>query len=222
MNVFELQKKLDDAGVPRCWYHIDGLPVPYCFTDEYMLQKEQRNDGKTVWVYFVVIDRRVKSDVHYFEAESEAFEFFYSIMTKSWEKYKSYFEHNEKFAKSYEDKEITRLLNRIHKKPVSRKFVYCYGFKRIQLINDTCELDAKIKMLLKDDKCSIDNKIKPNNEKYYKIVGRRLEITLDEMNGKWIVRNIRHGISENHLNLGELNSEADACTVFYYFFRRKY
>ncbi len=222
MNVFELQKKLDDAGVPRCWYHVEGLPVPYGFEGETMLKKEQRIDGKTMWVYFVLLDRRVKSDVHYFETESEAFDYLYTIMTKSWQNYKLYYKENRKLAKSYKDKEIYRLLYRIHKKSVARKFVYCYGVKRIQLINDICELDTKIKMLLKDDQCSIENIIKPNNEKFYKIVCCKFEITLDEMNGKWIVMNIRHGFFDNYLNIGELNSETDACTAFFYFFRRKY
>lgn len=222
MDVFELQRKLDIAGVPRCWYHLDGLPVPYCFEGETMLKREQGNDGKTMWVYYVLLDRRVKTDVHCFDEETEALEYMYAKLTTSWEKYKTYYESNRRFAKSYEDKEISRLLNRIHRKPVSGKHIFRYGFKTIPLINDTYTLETQINVLLKDGECSVENTVKPNNEKYYRIVGRRFEITLDEMNGKWMVMNIHRGIIAKHFNFSELDSEADACTAFYYFLRKQY
>ncbi|MCQ2083668.1 MAG: hypothetical protein MJY58_04140 [Bacteroidaceae bacterium] len=46
-----------------------------------MLKREQGNDGKTMWVYYVLLDRRVKTDVHCFDEETEALEYMYAKLT---------------------------------------------------------------------------------------------------------------------------------------------
>lgn len=243
MDLLELQRKLDKAGVPRSFYILGGLPLPHGLFEPNVLEMRQV-EGYNKWVYYAMDERGGKSDFHFFDNELDAYQYMYKKVTTNW---KSYSDEYNLISQGTVSERVKQLLCEVHHALKEGKdHVYRYGCRSIPFIDNTQKLDAYVRRLMElngDKACTIVNQ-KNSEEKYYELSFDGVKITLDEMNGKWIVdgaidgkwllKEVSYDYKENkrkekeveyigkHGFLEELDNEADACTVFYYYLRNKY
>lgn len=243
MNLLELQRKLDKAGVPRNFYILGGLPLPHGFFEPSVLEMRQV-EGHNQWVYYAMDERGGKSDFHFFDNELDAYQYMYNKVTNKW---KSYSTEYNLISQGTVSERVKQLLYEIHHAlEEGNDHVYRYECRSIPFIDNIQKLDAYVRKLIElngNKYCTIISH-KNTEEKYYELSFDGVKITLDEMNGKWIIDGAIDGnwlLKESSYDLKEkkreekeveytgklsfleeLDNEADACTVFYYYLRNKY
>lgn len=229
MNIFELQRKLDEVGVPRKLYILGDLPLPYGYTEPSVLER-MNVEGKDLWVYYTIDERGGKHDFHYFDNDSSASQYMFNEVYSRWKSFLT--ENNDSVVSS----SVNYLLQDIHKAVIEGKdYIYRYDNRSIPFIKNTQILDSLVITLLElnGDKTFSIIKNKNTDEKYYELTFDGGKITLDEMNGKWLIhatlndvtwyiQEINYKYKGKWTFLEELDNEADACTVFYYYLRKKY
>ena len=229
MNLLELQRKLDEAGVPRNNYILGGLPLPYGYFEPCVLEM-QHIGGKNKWVYYILDERGGKHDFHYFDNDSDASQYMFNAVTDRW---KTFLSENINLAISDSVKQLLQDIRQALTE--GNDHIYRYDNRSIPFIENTQVLDTLVKTILKlnGDKGNTIVKHKETEEDYYELTFDGGKITLDEMNGKWIVYATINDVTwylegtdykyKGKWNfLEELDNEADACTVFYYYLRRTY
>ena len=196
MNRTDLQRRLDDIGVPRNFYCLKGFDVPYGFIQGYVL------DGKlNQWTSYSIDERGIKNNIEIFENEDDSCEYFYSMVIACWNISKKYW-HYEQFVQD--------LLNVFHNRRFYYRWVnrFIYKWKLYPVYSNLDELITFINRKFPNAIITEDgnNKIEININAH--------TIIIHQQNGKWYVVNM---LFVNIYGLVFLGCVEDVCVVVCYF-----
>ena len=195
MNREQLQKKLDQIGVPRDFYYLKGFDINYCFTEGYVLDYTSN-----IWESYLMGERGSKTDVRQFDNEDESCEFFYSKVRVEWE-----------YSKTDWRREL----------PITD---FLFKFNRYSFINSWTKLFL-YKWRIYPVFTNLDSFISYINRRFssitvlweenkYRIINNEHVIIIHNQNGKWYVVNMINNSIYGHAIIDGVK-EMCAATCYY-------
>lgn len=196
MNRTELQRRLDEIGVPRNYYCLKGFDVPYGFIEGYVLE-----GNKNQWISYLIDEKGLKNNKRIFENEDESCDYFYSIVKEYWSAGKNYWHYEQS---------VQVLLNAFHDSSLIHRWLkrFFYKWKSYPIYTDLNGLISFVKKKHTDAIITIDGSNKT-------IIALNVHtIIIHKQNNKWYVVNM---INNKICGLVFLECVADVCVVVCYY-----